>query len=142
MLLLFKEKRGYLFDEREKEATKECDHLLLLYFYLRNRMYLEEKITSCVTYTANNVVIIRGCKLDKNSHKWQILFEMRPYSQVEHAQSETTVYGEKRRHMEVVHRICIRTPYTKLYDCRIRSYMVTVCVTFQIHTGSEWIYKQ
>jgi hypothetical protein len=35
----------------------------------------------------------------------------------------------------------IRLPYTIVY-CRVWPYTVTVCVTFQIRTGSEWVYKQ
>jgi hypothetical protein len=73
-----------------------------------------------------------------------------------------TVYGVKRWETDTVYgdriknrsdlKVTVSTPYTELYDyrirsyiivcCRIRSYTVTVWVTFQIHTGSEWIYKQ
>jgi hypothetical protein len=72
-----------------------------------------------------------------------------------------TVYGVKRWKTDSVYgdRIKIRsnlkvkfsTPYTELYDCRIRSYItvcgriwsytVTICVRFQIHTESEWVHN-
>ena len=62
-----------------------------------------------------------------------------------------TVYGMKRWETDSVYgdRIKIRsdskvkfsTPYTELYDCRIRSYTVTICVTFQIRTENEWVYN-
>jgi hypothetical protein len=73
-----------------------------------------------------------------------------------------TVYGVKRWETDTVYgdrikkrsdlKVTVSTPYTELYDCRIRSYIIVCCrirsytvtvwVTFQIHTGSEWIYKQ
>jgi hypothetical protein len=72
-----------------------------------------------------------------------------------------TVYGVKRWETDTVYgdrikirsdlKVTVSTPYTELYDCRIRSYIIVcsrirsytvpVCVTFQIHTGSEWVYN-